>query len=204
MNNEKNKRLPFIIGSSYLLSFITIRLMVIIAGSLKNETVIAIKEGAIPSKLYIGRNIIIYGYHIHHFYFVILLLSIAGWLAIVGNKNYSKGKLAVMYGVGLGLFMDEIGMLLTEGYYYSSLSYLLGVLLLGILINIVYFPPFWKSVRKSFVNTKIPGVKIIKSLFNYIIKTLDFISSAIVKYKMHILVIIIIFFVIDFLIPYIF
>jgi hypothetical protein len=58
MNNEKNKRLPFIIGSSYLLSFITIRLMVIIAGSVKNETVIAIKEGAIPSKLYIGRNII--------------------------------------------------------------------------------------------------------------------------------------------------
>ncbi len=204
MNNEKNKRLPFIIGSSYLLSFITIRLMVILAGSVKNETVVAIKEGAIPSKLYIGRNIIIYGYHIHHFYFGILLLSIAGWLAIVGNKNYSKEKLAVMYGVGLGLFMDEIGMLLTEGYYYSSLSYLLGVLLLGILINIVYFPPFWKSVRESFVNTKIPGVKIFKSLFGYIIKSLDFISSAIVKYKMHILVIVIIFFVIDFLIPYIF
>jgi len=204
MTDEKNKRLPFIIGSSYLLSFIAIRLMVIIAGSVKNETVVAIKEGAIPSKLYIGRNIIVYGYHIHHFYFGILLLSIAGWMAIVGNDYFSKEKLAVMYGVGLGLFMDEIGMLLSEGNYYSRLSYLLGVLLLGILINIIYFPPFWKSVRNTIVNINIPGVKIIKTLFSYLIKTLDFISSKIVKYKVQILVIIIIFFIIDFLIPYLF
>jgi|SRR6056297_804326 len=204
MTDENNKRLPFIIGSSYLLSFIAIRLMVIIAGSVKNETVVAIKEGAIPSKLYIGRNIIVYGYHIHHFYFGILLLSIAGWMAIVGNDYFSKEKLAVMYGVGLGLFMDEIGMLLSEGNYYSRLSYLLGVLLLGILINIIYFPPFWKSVRNTIVNINIPGVKIIKTLFSYLIKTLDFISSKIVKYKVQILVIIIIFFIIDFLIPYLF
>ena len=204
MNDEKNKRLPFIIGSSYLLSFILIRLMVIIAGSVKNETVVAIKEGAIPSKLYIGRNIIIYGYHIHHFYFGILLLSIAGWMAIVGNEYFSKEKLAVMYGVGLGLFMDEIGMLLSEGNYYSRLSYLLGVLLLGILINIIYFPPFWKSVRETIVNINIPGVKIIKTLFSYLIKSLDFISSEIIKYKVQIFVIILIFFVIDFLIPYLF
>jgi hypothetical protein len=204
MTDQKNKRLPFIIGSSYLLSFIAIRLMVIIAGSVKNETVIAIKEGAIPSKLYIGRNIIVYGYHIHHFYFGILLLSIAGWMAIVGNEYFSKEKLAIMYGIGLGLFMDEIGMLLSEGNYYSSLSYLLGVLLLGILINIIYFPPFWKSVRETIVNINIPGIKIIKTLFSYLIKTLDFISTKIVKYKVQILVIIIIFFIIDFLIPYLF
>src|SRR6056297_3067589 len=202
--SNNNKRLPFIIGSSYLLSFIFIRMMVIIAGSVKHENVIAIKEGAVKTKLYIGRNIIINGYHIHHFYFGVLLLAVAGWLSITRNKYFSKVKLAIMYGVGLGLFMDEIGMLLSEGNYYSRLSYLLGVLLLGILINIIYFPPFWKSVRNTIVNINIPGIKIIKTLFSYLIKTLDFISSKIVKYKVQILIIIIIFFIIDFLIPYLF
>lgn len=203
-NKNNNKRLPFIIGLSYLLSFLFIRLAVLIAGSVKHETVIAIKEGTIDANIYIGRNIILYGYHIHHFYFGILLLSVAGWLAIVGNKYLSKTKLAIMYGAGLGLFMDEIGMLLSEGDYFSPLSYLLGLFLLGILINIIYFPPFWSSVRSNVMNMTIPSFKFLIVIIKGGIKVLDFLSSTIVKHRVVIIIIISIFFLLDLLIPYIF
>lgn len=178
--------------------------MVIIAGSVNNETAIAIKEGAINSKLYIGRNIIIYGYHIHHYFFGILLIAVTGWLAIVGSTYLSKEKLAIFYGIGLGLFMDEIGMLLTEGDYYTSLSYLLGLLLLGILVIIVYFPPFWSSERNNVVDLKVFGSKYLKKFLNIIITIFDYLSSKIIKYKIAILIVITIFFIIDFLIPLIF
>src|SRR6056297_1040898 len=203
-SKSNNKKLPFLIGISYLLSFIFIRLSVLIAGSVKNDTVMAIKEGIINRNIYIGRNIILFGYHIHHFYFGVLLMGIAGWLAIVDNKKISKIKLAIMYGAGLGLFMDEIGMLLSEGDYFSPLSYLLGVFLLGILINIIYFPPFWDSVRESVLNTTVPSIKFLGVIIKDSIKALDFISTTIVKYRVVILVIIGMFFLIDFLIPYIF
>ena len=201
--SNNNKRLPFIIGSSYLLSFIFIRMMVIIAGSVKHENVIAIKEGAIKTKLYIGRNIIINGYHIHHFYFGVLLLAVAGWLSITRNKYFSKVKLAIMYGVGLGLFMDEIGMLLSEGDYYSSLSYLLGLFLLGILMNIIYFPPFWNSIKNNFADFNLSGVKIIAVVFKKFIQTLDFFSRGIMHHRKAIFIIILILIIIDFLLPYI-
>ena len=203
-NRQKNIKLPFVIGVSYLLSFLFIRLSVLIAGSVKHETVMAIKEGIINRNIYIGRNIILFGYHIHHFYFGVLLMGIAGWLAIVDNKKISRMKLAIMYGAGLGLFMDEIGMLLSEGDYFSPLSYLLGVFLLGVLINIIYFPPFWGSVRESVLNMTIPSIKFLGVIIKDGIKVLDFISTNIVKYRVVILVIIGMFFLIDFLIPYIF
>lgn len=178
--------------------------MVIIAGSVNNETAIAIKEGTINSKLYIGRNIIIYGYHIHHYFFGVLLIAAAGWLAIVGSTYLSKERLSIIYGIGLGLFMDEIGMLLTEGDYYTSLSYLLGLLLLGFLAIIIYFPPFWSSARDNVIGLKVPGSKYIKKLLNIIITIFDYISKKIIKYKIAILIVITIFFIIDFLIPLIF
>lgn len=203
-NQTDNKKLPFLIGISYLLSFIFIRLSVLIAGSVKHDTVVAIKEGIINRNIYIGRNIIIYGYHIHHFYFGIFLMGIAGWLAIVDNKKFSKVKLAIMYGAGLGLFMDEIGMLLSEGDYFSPLSYLLGIFLLGILINIIYFPPFWNSVRENVLEMTVPRIKFLGVIIKDAIKVLDFLSSTIVKYRIVILVILAMFFLIDFLLPYIF
>lgn len=146
MYSHKNKKTPFLVAVSYLVSFISIRLMVIIAGSANSEIARVVKEGASWTTFHIGRNIVLFGYHIHHFYFGILLIGIAGWLAITGSSEISKEKLAVIYGLGLGLLMDEIGLLLTWGNYASSLSYLLGVFLLGILLTVVYFPGFWRNL----------------------------------------------------------
>lgn len=135
------------IASSYLVSFLLIRLSVIVFGSAGSEIARAIKEGTTDINFHIGTNIVLFGYHIHHFYFGFILIVIASWAAIVGFPRISKNKLAVMFGAGLGLFMDEIGLLLTWGDYSSRASYLLGVFLLGVFLNIIYFPGFWKKIR---------------------------------------------------------
>lgn len=148
-NNEEyhRKGKVFLITISYWLSFLFIRLAVIIAGSSGSPASMAAKAGEID--FYIGTNVILFGYHIHHFYFGIAFITIAGWLSIVGTNYISKKQIAVLYGIGLGLFMDEIGLLLTWGDYWSSLSYTLSLFLGGIFLNIIYFPYFWKEVKNN-------------------------------------------------------
>ncbi|UMZ74813.1 hypothetical protein [Natranaerofaba carboxydovora] len=150
----EKKQIPFIITISYFIAFIGIRMAVLIAGSAESEFADAAKHGLTPEvDFYIGRNIILFGYHIHHFYFGIALICIAGWLALVGSEFLKKQHIAFLYGTGLGLFMDEIGLLLTWGDYYSSLTYLISLFLAGILVNIVFFPYFWRSVKENLVST---------------------------------------------------
>lgn len=110
----------------------------------------------------IGRNIILFGYHIHHFYIGIALICIAGWLSIVGSEILSRKKLAVLYGVGLGLFMDEIGLLLTWGDYFSSLSYSLSLFLAGLFLNIVFFADFWRAVKDNIRGAVLRNTSIVR------------------------------------------
>lgn len=135
------------IASSYLVSFVLIRLMVILSGSAGSDIAKMLKEGTLDINFYIGRNIVLFGYHIHHFYFGLALILLAGWAAIVGYPRASKGTLAVIFGAGLGLFMDELGLLLTWGDYSSRASYFAGVFLLGVFLTIIYFPGFWQKIR---------------------------------------------------------
>ena len=153
-DNEDNKKIPFIISISYLLSLLFIRISAHIAGSANSDVAQIVKQSTGELNFYIGRNIILFGYHIHHFYFGILMIAIAGWFAITESGFESKEKLAAFYGIGLGLLMDEIGLLLTWGDYYSSLTYILSIILLGIFLNIIFFPYFWKSVREDLADDK--------------------------------------------------
>ncbi|MCF7886551.1 MAG: hypothetical protein K9M80_08650 [Candidatus Marinimicrobia bacterium] len=126
---------------------------VLIAGSAHTSFAQAAKIGELPDKSFsIGRNIILFGHHIHHFYIGILLISIAGWFAIVESKQLSKKLIAVMYGIGLGLFLDEIGLLLTWGDYFSGVTYMLSILTFGIFINIVFFSRFWSSLKEELLS----------------------------------------------------
>ncbi len=142
---ENDKSIPFIISSSYLLSFLFIRLAVMIAGSAGSAASTAAKTGNL--KFYIGSNIILFGYHIHHLYIGIALIALAGWFSITRTEFLDRRDNALIYGVGLGLFMDEIGLLLSWGDYWHSTTYLLSLLLGGIFLNIIFFPDFWKDLR---------------------------------------------------------
>lgn len=151
----RDKKIPFIITISYFAAFIGIRLAVLIAGSAESEFAEAAKHGGLPDvNFYIGSNVILFGYHIHHFYFGIAFICVAGWLALVGSEYFKKEHIALLYGGGLGLFMDEIGLLLTWGDYYSGLTYTLSLFLAGILVNIVFFPAFWKEVKYTVIQSR--------------------------------------------------
>ena len=145
IKNEKDKTIPFIISSSYLLTFLFIRLAVMIAGSAGSAASTAAKTGDI--EFYIGSNIILFGYHIHHLYIGIALIALAGWFSIARTEFVDRRDNALIYGIGLGLFMDEIGLLLSWGDYWHSTTYLLSLLLGGIFLNIIFFPDFWKDLR---------------------------------------------------------
>ena len=77
--------------------------------------------------------IMFFGIHFHHFWYGIGALAIGGWLGIAGPESWNRIA-AVMYGLGAGLIMDEIGLLLTPsngtlGSYGSSLTYTVVVAL---------------------------------------------------------------------------
>lgn len=146
--NKTGREIAFIIVLSYLISFLVIRFLVFIAGAADTEFAKAAEQGLTPGvRFSVGRNIILFGYHIHHFYIGIFLICIAGWLSLVGSSRFSRKRTAVIYGTGLGLFMDEIGLLLTWGDYYSSLSYSLSIFLAGIFLNILFFHHFWRDLK---------------------------------------------------------
>ncbi len=152
---KDDKRLPFLIAASFLGSVLLIRLSVWLAGSAESEFAAAAKAGIMPeTQFYVGSNIILFGYHIHHFYIGFLLLCIGGWIAIVGSEYFTRTHAALLYGAGLGLFLDEIGLLLTWGDYYSSLSYLWVLIVLALFCNIIFFSDFWHRVKQNMVRSK--------------------------------------------------
>ncbi len=61
--------------------------------------------------------------HIHHFWYGIGLLSLAGWLAIAWRTERLARLCAVLYGLGAGFVGDEVGLLLTLGDYENELTY---------------------------------------------------------------------------------
>ena len=72
------------------------------------------------------------GYHIHHFYWGILLLILSNWMALIKYKRLYKRAFkdiaSIMFGGGLGLVVDEFGLLLTmefgiKGNYWAPQSY---------------------------------------------------------------------------------
>ena len=66
--------------------------------------------------LYIDVFVYIRGYHIHHFYYGALALSSGGILGILNNNHNMKRIFiaSALIGIGMGLFTDELGLLLNS------------------------------------------------------------------------------------------
>ena len=62
--------------------------------------------------LYIGNSIYLWGYHIHHFYFGMMVLTVGGLLALLTERKKYRQVAAGLMGWGMGWFADEIGLLL--------------------------------------------------------------------------------------------
>lgn len=114
--------LQFIITTSFLIAFTASRAIVVAAGESK------------PSL-----ELWVWNYHVHHFFFGLLLLSISGWISLVESQKKYKKISAMLYGGGLGLLIDEIGLLLTWGNYWATQSYIFSVTVIFIFLSIILY-----------------------------------------------------------------
>jgi hypothetical protein len=105
-----------------------------------------------PSAVLIGNGI-----HIHHFWFGIALLAIGGWLGISYNDKDTDRLAAILYGTGGGLIVDEVGLLLTFGEYWTSLTYTFLIGFLAFVAILMLFYNYRQTVTselKEFIGTK--------------------------------------------------
>ncbi len=79
------------------------------------------------------------GIHIHHFWFGIALVAIGGWLGISYNAEEISRIASILYGAGGGLIVDEVGLLLTFGNYWTSLTYSFLVVFLSFIAVVLFF-----------------------------------------------------------------
>lgn len=77
------------------------------------------------------------GHHVHHFFLGFALVALAGWLALL-HPGLDRRWTAAVYGVGLGVFLDEIGLLLTWGDYWARSSWLFVALVVTLLVGATF------------------------------------------------------------------
>lgn len=76
------------------------------------------------------------GFHIHHYWMGITVLALSAYM---WREKFSQVRTAAVFGAGLALVVDELGIILVGHTYHSPLSYLAlmltNVLLFGLLLK---------------------------------------------------------------------
>src|SRR6266550_25137 len=79
------------------------------------------------------------GINLHHFWYGIALISVAGWMGIAWRNERLYRLYAVLYGLGAGFVGDEVGLLLTFNNYQSELTYLFFIAAISFVIIATLF-----------------------------------------------------------------
>jgi len=111
--NSKKLQIQFIILFSFIISFLIARAFVVLLNAPINP----------------AYQLWLKGYRIHHFFYGIGVLIIGGWLGHIRNGRRLTKISASLYGIGVGLVVDEFGLLLTFGDYWAAQSYLFFVVI---------------------------------------------------------------------------
>jgi hypothetical protein len=101
---------------------------------------------------------VIQGYHVHHFWYGLLLFTIGGWLGINYRDEHADRIAAIIFGIGGGLIGDEIGLLMM-GNYYDAFTYTFVTALLVFAFMVTLF-------RRH-------GQAIVAELFGFFRKNID-------------------------------
>ncbi len=93
-----------------------------------------------------------FGFHIHHFWYGILMLAVGGWLGISYNDPRIDRISAIIFGAGGGLIGDEVGILVTfEGEnYWAGISYTFAIILLAVTSILVLINKYSAVIKKEF------------------------------------------------------
>ncbi len=91
-------------------------------------------------------KLIVFGYHIHHFYYGVVLLAISGSLAITFKGIKMVRVSCILYGLGLGIIFDEIGFFLSGGDYWSEITFIIFYSFLATSIMLYFLWDFLRSL----------------------------------------------------------
>src|SRR5437016_4444055 len=113
------KDTPFVVLISLLATLALARAFVLLTGAAETTT---------ETSTYIGRNLIIGGYHIHHFFYGFALICAAAWIAIQYPTRNLPRLAAVLFRAGLGLCVAEMGYFLGgQVNYFDRTTYFMGL-----------------------------------------------------------------------------
>jgi hypothetical protein len=146
--------------------------------------------------------IITSGIHIHHFWFGIIRLAVGGWLGINYRHKDIEIAAAILYGVGGGLIVDEIGLLLTFGDYWTGLTWVILVVMLAVISVLILFTRYRKQIREELsehLNSKLAltlGIFLAAISFPFILQTDNLaVISASVGAMLAAMIVIVVFFI---------
>lgn len=92
------------------------------------------------------------GFHVHHFWYGIVMLAVGGWLGISYNDPRVDRLAAIIFGAGGGLIGDEAGILLTleSNNYWAGASYTFIIIFLASASILVLLNRYSRTVLKEF------------------------------------------------------
>src|SRR5213592_5321587 len=124
------KDTPFVVLISLLATLALARAFVLLTGAAETTT---------ETSTYIGRNLIIGGYHIHHFFY---------WFALQYPTRNLPRLAAALFGGGLGLCVDEMGYFLGgQVNYFDRTTYFIATSIILVLLAALSFRSFREATR---------------------------------------------------------
>jgi hypothetical protein len=96
--------------------------------------------------------LIIGDFHIHHYWYGLIMLAIGGWLGISVENERINRIAAILFGAGGGLVGDQIGILLTgeAQAYWADFTYTLVIIFLAIVFMLALFVRYNEIIRMEF------------------------------------------------------
>src|SRR5258708_2901112 len=92
------------------------------------------------------------GIHFHHFWYGLGLVLAAGWIGIALSNMWLSRNLAIIFGLGVGLIGDEVGLLLTFGDYTSNLTEMFFVAAIAFIILATLVSKGRKHIERDVIN----------------------------------------------------
>jgi hypothetical protein len=90
------------------------------------------------------------GFHIHHFWYGVAMLAIGGWLGISYENERINRIAAVLFGAGSGLIVDEVGLLLTFGDYWTDITYTFVIIFLTLASMLILIIRYSQVIKTEF------------------------------------------------------
>jgi hypothetical protein len=92
------------------------------------------------------------GFHIHHFWYGLVLLAVGGWLGISVESERASRVAAILFGTGGGLIVDEAGVLLTLSApgYWEEFTYTFVIVLLTVVSMLILLVRYSKVISTEF------------------------------------------------------